>query len=138
MPNPVVAAIAGTPASSWVDAPVSRAASESDAVRFSNLLGAPPPLVDAPADVPEVDLPPVEGKRGMGDAILDSMQAVGRDYADNWRRVQGAMRSDLSGLSSTELVHMQLDLAEVAMHADIISKGISKAVQEVDQLTKLQ
>ncbi|MES3002907.1 MAG: EscI/YscI/HrpB family type III secretion system inner rod protein [Pseudomonadota bacterium] len=129
-----------TSSSTWVDAPLSRVVPDTDAARFSSLLADPPSLAPAgPAPVAQLQAAaPVGGVERIGDSILQGLRVAGQNYVNGSRQVQAALHADVTQLTSVDIIRMQMDFATVSLHVDVLTKGISKAVQDVDQLTKLQ
>lgn len=83
----------------------------------------------------------------MGDAILRQMQEISRNYRESKEKVaisveEQSMSKGASALtdgkSVFKLLALQMQLAEATLEVDVISKGVSKFVSTVDQLSKLQ
>ncbi|MRD47089.1 type III secretion system inner rod subunit SctI [Caenimonas koreensis] len=124
-----------TAQSSWVDTPVLRSVSESDAARMSDLLSAKG--MQAQSGTPPVVNIPQNGNT-IGDSILRSFDAAGKDYKVKTHEIDRLLNLDANKITTTELLKMQMRLIETSMQVDLISKTVSKAVQHIDQLTKLQ
>lgn len=125
-----------TTSSAWVDTPVLREVPESEAARFTDVLNAANPAQTRAPDA----VMPVESlsKANLGDAILGSLESVGRDYAAKSQRISAALTPDAELLSTTELLRLQLAMADASMFVELVGKAVSKATQHIDQLTKLQ
>lgn len=79
------------------------------------------------------------GLANMGDAIIRGMQAVGQHYQETTNGLHASIKeSAASPLNIGGLLQIQARLIEVTMEVEVVSKGISKTTQHVDQLTKLQ
>jgi len=122
-----------TTQSGWVDSPVMRSVSESDAARFADLLPARVPSVAA---VDRAAMP-AQGA-GIGDTILRSVDAAGRQYAAQAEQVHALFGVKGSELSVMDLIRVQFQMIDTSLQVDLISKAVSKSTQHVDQLTKLQ
>lgn len=120
--------------SSWVDAPVLRSVSESDAARLSDLLSTQSVQAPAAPIVPDV---PAQGN-SIGDAILRSMDSAGRTYRARTDEINRLAAADGAHLTTADLLRIQFQLIDSSMQVDLISKAVSKATQHIDQLTKLQ
>lgn len=123
-----------TTSSAWVDAPVLREVPASEAARFSDVLQSTDPSPDRLVVAPPVD--PAGGH--LGDAILSSLEGVGREYAAKSQRITAALTPDSELLSVSELLRLQLAVADSSMFVELVGKAVSKATQHIDQLTKLQ
>jgi type III secretion system YscI/HrpB-like protein len=136
MAGEIISAVAqATSQSSWVDAPVLRAGSESDAGRLADLLSAQP-AASAPNPVVE-PVSQISGP-GLGDSILRSMDAVGKAYSDKASDVHRFLSVPGGEFSTLDLIKLQFQMIDTSLQVDLISKTVSKANQHIDQLTKLQ
>lgn len=130
-----------TTSSAWVDSPVIREVPASDAARFTDVLNAgDPSAVQRAGGVAAAAVEPVSSVSGshLGDAILGSLESLGREYAVKSRHITAALTPDSDLLSTTELLRLQLSMADASMFVELVGKAVSKATQHVDQLTKLQ
>ncbi|WP_048439661.1 type III secretion system inner rod subunit SctI [Caenimonas sp. SL110] len=135
-----------TSPSGWVDSPVIRSVSESDAARLSDLLStqqtqaAPPVAPTPPASTTAVTEVSASTRPGnsIGDQILKSMDSAGKNYKSKAMEIDKMINLESSRVAPHHLLRMQFQLFETSMQVDLISKGISKAVQHIDQVTKLQ
>jgi len=124
-----------TAQSSWVDTPVLRSVSESDAGRMADLMSTQ--NVQSQAGTPPVkDIAPTGNS--MGDQILRSIDAAGKTYRTKADEINKLLSVDGAALTTTDLLKMQMRLIDSSLQIDLISKTVSKAVQHIDQLTKLQ
>ncbi|MDB5839906.1 MAG: hypothetical protein JWQ23_1858 [Herminiimonas sp.] len=78
------------------------------------------------------------GTGTLGDAILGKLNAVSERYQVAVNDAHKTLDVAAPAPSLPELMRLQLKLATVSLEIEVISKGVSKAVQHVDQLTKLQ
>lgn len=74
----------------------------------------------------------------LGDAILAKLDAVGADYKQNVARAYAALEKSPRENTVEELLKMQLDIAVVSLEVEVVGKGVQKAVQHIDTLSKLQ
>ncbi len=79
-----------------------------------------------------------DSTRTLGDAILARLDAVGADYKQNLNRAYAALEKSPRENTVEDLLKMQLDIAVVALEVEVVGKGVQKAVQHVDTLSKLQ
>lgn len=74
----------------------------------------------------------------LGDMVLGKLNAMGEHY----RNVKGAVSHTLENLSPSmhlpDIFLLQMEMATASLVVEVVSKGVSKVVQHVDQLTKLQ
>jgi hypothetical protein len=147
MADPVSVVAQATTSSTWVDSPVSSSVSESDAARFSDLMSTQQTQAQAPApvDMPPAPAPAVapvanvpHGGSTLGDSILRNMDSVGRAYKARSLEVNEFLNADSSQLSPSHLLRLQAQMLDQSVIVDVFSRGISKSVQELDQMTKLQ
>lgn len=123
-----------TTSSAWVDAPVLREVPASEAARFTDVLQSNDPSAQQAPVAPAADA----GAGHMGDAILSSLEGLGREYAAKSERITAALTPDSDLLSVSELLRLQLAVADSSMFVELVGKAVSKATQHIDQLTKLQ
>jgi uncharacterized protein YwlG (UPF0340 family) len=79
-----------------------------------------------------------DSTKTMGEAILSRLDAVGADYKKNVARAYAALEKSPRENTVEDLLKMQLDLAVVSLEVEVVGKGVQKAVQHVDTLSKLQ
>jgi type III secretion system YscI/HrpB-like protein len=116
--------------------PLSNSDTAGAAARLSDLLSAPDGT-----SVPGVD--PVDGvsqsgPATLGDAILNKLNAVGEHYSKTVADAEQIVAMPSNKLGLSEVLQMQLSVSQLSLDVELISKGVSKAVQHVDTLTKLQ
>lgn len=78
------------------------------------------------------------GRHTLGDAILSRLDAVGADYKQNVARAYAALEKSPRENTVEELLKMQLDISVVSLEVEVVGKGVQKAVQHIDTLSKLQ
>lgn len=129
---------AATP-SSWVDVPVLRSAPEADAARLADLLSAQGTQAQAPhAVAPATAAEAPQGTRSLGESILLSLDSAGRAYKAQAARIDGTLGTEGSNLTMGDLLRVQFQLIDTSLQVDLLSKVISKGVQHIDQMIKLQ
>jgi hypothetical protein len=122
--------------------PATTSANQQDGRRLYDLLEI---QRSDPASAPEISV----GERGglristdstktMGEAILARLDAVGADYKKNVTRAYAALEKSPRESTVEDLLKMQLDIAVVSLEVEVVGKGVQKAVQHVDTLSKLQ
>jgi hypothetical protein len=144
----VVSVVAqATTSSTWVDSPVSSTVSDSDAARFADLMSTQnsqaqaPSQLDGPSVVPPTgatETSAVRTGRNIGDTILSNLDSLGRHYVDQNTEINSFLSVDGADLSPSRLLQVQIKMLDQSVVVDVASRVISKGVQELDQLTKLQ
>lgn len=79
-----------------------------------------------------------EGTKTLGDAILARLDAVGANYKQNLARAYSALEKSPRENTVEDLLKMQLDISVVSLEVEVVGKGVQKAVQHIDTLSKLQ
>jgi hypothetical protein len=74
----------------------------------------------------------------MGDAMLRNLDSAGRSYTEINAKILDTLKVGSANLNTADLLRIQIMLVDTSMKVDLIGKGISKATQEIDQITKLQ
>ena len=94
----------------------------------------------AAAAVPGASSPSsANSPRTLGDAILNKLGAVGDQYRADRAQVTQSMEDLGTGtLSVSKMVQLHLRLSNMSLDADLVSKGVAKVGQHIEQLTKLQ
>lgn len=144
-------ASAALPASATASAPAVRAPLAADdpaALRFSQVMGASVPLAPddpvagaASAGAAPPGSPPGESVAprplNMGESILNTLQGVSEDLRQSQVRIQAGLDPE-GGLSIHQALSLQLEVAMMSLNFEMVGKVISKATQDVNELTKLQ
>ncbi len=78
--------------------------------------------------------------RTLGEGILSTVTTVGTDLQGAWTQVQeGLAVSEATDLLSTaELMTLQFKMLTFNTLNEVVSKGVAKATQDLDQLLKTQ
>jgi len=76
----------------------------------------------------------------LGDGILSKVTTVGADLQGAWTQVQEglAVSETASLLSTAELMTLQFKMLTFSALNEVVSKGMAKATQDLDQLLKTQ
>lgn len=111
----------------------------ADAKRFASLVAvdpaAPSAAVASTAAVAPANAP---ANASLGDAILKRIDAAGQSYRNEHALVADALHAPSDSFSVQRMLEVQMRMADLSMQVDLFSKGVSKLLQHVDQLTKLQ
>lgn len=117
------------------------AAGVPDIERFQNAMAAAPTMPIAPAQPVPVAaaadvVQPVARSGTLGDIILDRMESSSTHVRNAWAEAEQALsRTDLR---MSDMMKLQMTVLEASIHYDLISKGIAKANQGLDQMLKTQ
>jgi hypothetical protein len=109
---------------------------ESDAVRLSNLLSAEP--VSSPSSVIKTETNSAASTHTLGDVIISRLDVIGTNYKNNVANVHALLEQPPGNLRLTDLLKVQLEMAAVSLEVELVGKSVSKTVQHIDQLSKLQ
>lgn len=74
----------------------------------------------------------------LGDAILLGLGQLNSEFQQAWAQKQQVLASDPRDWSVGEMVMFQAQAQTVSTVVDLVSKGVNKVVQGVEQLTKIQ
>lgn len=107
----------------------------ADSARFSELINGQD--IQAVGTVQQLD-GSSSITRTMGDVILAKLDSVGSKFTTAVEKVHHRLDTMPQTLSLPELLKLQLEVATVSLEVELVGKGVSKAVQHVDQLSKLQ
>lgn len=103
--------------------------------RFREVMNGPLP-VDAPAvGTPRPREPGAE--QSLGDAILSGVNQLSSQFQQAWEAAQHGRHADASTWSAGQMIQLQGHLLQASVMLDVIGKGVSKAVQDIEQLTKV-
>lgn len=111
---------------------------EQDGSRLSDLLGnqldqpvmaADPALMSANAAL---------GTKNLGDVLLKRLDVIGNNFTKNIQKTHQLLDTLPSDLRVQDMMKLQLEMASMSLEVELVGKGVQKAVQHVDQLTKLQ
>ena len=111
---------------------------QQDGVRFSDLVASrieQPQVAANPAVVPTsaaIDT------KSLGDVLLKRLDVVGNNFTKNIQRTHQILDTLPADLRVQDMLRLQLEMASISLEVELVGKGVQKAVQHVDQLTKLQ
>lgn len=128
--------------------PPSLPADDLVAQRFSEVMGAgrPAPVQATAAALPPDDPAPAQAAvssaglqrpTSLGDAILSGLNRASAQVRESYQRVQGAARST-APLDLQDLFRLNVEMHSFSFNYELLGKGISKFVQNLDTLTKQQ
>ncbi len=102
-------------------------------------LGEPAPALPAsggtPHDAPLA--PPVVGG-SLGDAVLSGLNKLSGEFQDAWAQKNAILAKGPEALSAGDALRLQAAIGTTSAVIDVVSKGVSKVVQGIEQLTKVQ
>lgn len=111
---------------------------EAGGARLSELLGAP-------ADGSVYSLEPLQpaqmpgqGNKEMGTILMARLDGIGTEFKTNVGHAYDALEKSPEHFTLREMMKLQLDMAVVTLEIEVVGKGVQKAVQHVDTLSKLQ
>lgn len=140
--NPLQAPSGITSPSGVSSSPV-MAADDQVAERFRQAMQGPAPD-DGMAPVAPPDLVPPSGARAapatLGEGILSTITTLGADLQASWTDVkEGLSASETPDLlSASELMTLQFKMLSFNALNEVVSKGVAKATQDLEQLLKTQ
>lgn len=108
---------------------------------FNGALNGPaqPAAAAAAAPAHEAESPtPVAPARTIGDAILAGIHAYSSDLRGAWQAIRTSGPQEGEALSVARLVQLQAHIVEFSVLSELVGKGVSKAVQDLDALVKMQ
>jgi hypothetical protein len=111
---------------------------QQDGIRFSDLVAnriEQPQTAANPAVVPTNNA--IDTKT-MGDVLLKRLDVVGNNFTKSIQRTHQILDTLPSDLRVQDMMRLQLEMASISLEVELVGKGVQKAVQHVDQLTKLQ
>lgn len=111
---------------------------QQDGVRFSDLVAnriEPPQVAASPAMVPATA---AIDTKSLGDVLLKRLDVVGNNFTKNIQRTHQILDTLPADLRVQDMMRLQLEMASISLEVELVGKGVQKAVQHVDQLTKLQ
>ena len=74
---------------------------------------------------------------GLSAQFLDALGEMKSEVSSRAESIELTL-SDLTDLSPQKLLHVQMELMQVTLQQELISKGISKTTQNVETLVKAQ
>lgn len=106
--------------------------------RLTDLLSTQPeqPVTAIDPAVPTTDA--TGGAHTLGEKILARLDALGTEFRTNLERTHALLDVAPANLSLKDLLKLQIETAQISLEIELVGKGVSKAVQHADQLTRLQ
>ena len=117
-----------SPAASTV-ATAPSAAVSADVSRFNQAMAAPVESADPVAA-------PINAKPSLGDSIISGLKSASDDIHAKWAHVTEALAGQ--EITVTDALRLQMSVMQASVQYELISKGISKTVQNLDQTLKTQ
>ena len=138
--SPALLSVAGAPTlaatGAGAAAPIPMAAEGSDAARFQSLMQAPDVSASAAQMSPVVAGHLPRPASSIGDAVVKALSNTSNDFKGVFSAAEKAAAS--GNLTVAQGLSLQLNVSQVLIHYDLVSKGVSKAQQTVDTLVKTQ
>ena len=110
----------------------------ADVSRFNQAMSVSP---DAAGSVSLAAQPlsgtaPIVAKPSLGDAIISGLQSTSDNINAKWAHVTEALAGQ--ELTVTDALRLQMSVMQASVQYELMSKGISKTVQNLDQTLKTQ
>jgi len=74
----------------------------------------------------------------LGDSILQGFNKVGENYRASRAELHKVLEGGMNDWTPVQMLGMQMRVADMSMHIELIVKGVAKTTQHIDQLSKLQ
>ncbi len=74
---------------------------------------------------------------GLGDEFLDALGEVKMQVSERSHNITETI-ANLEVISPAQLLQLQLDLAQVTLQQELISKGVTKSTQNIETVIKAQ
>ncbi len=74
----------------------------------------------------------------MGEMLVAKLDAVGSEFKENMAKAHMEMNKAPDQLSLRDLLKLEYEFAVITLQIDVVSKGVQKAVQNIDTLVKIQ
>jgi hypothetical protein len=111
---------------------------QQDGVRFSDLVANRIEQAQVAANPAVVPTSAAIDTKSMGDVLLKRLDVVGNNFTKSIQRTHQILDTLPSDLRIQDMLRLQLEIASISREGELVGKGVQKAVQHVDQLTKLQ
>ena len=76
--------------------------------------------------------------RTMGDVIIAHLSDVGKNFTSHLEKFHNLVHKVPNELNLPVFIDMQIQMAAISLQVELVGKCVSKATQDVDQLSKLQ
>ena len=111
---------------------------QQDGIKFSDLVANRIEQPQVAANPAVVSTSPAIDTKSLGDVLLKRLDVVGNNFTKNIQRTHQILDTLPSDLRIQDMLRLQLEMASISLEVELVGKGVQKAVQHVDQLTKLQ
>lgn len=111
---------------------------QQDGVRFSDLVAA---RIEPPQEVTNLAVVTTNtaiDAKSLGDVLLKRLDVIGNNFTKNIQRTHQILDTLPADLRVQDMMRLQLEMSAISLEVELVGKGVQKAVQHVDQLTKLQ
>ena len=114
----------------------SLAVSAADEKRFSDLLSAD--LLGGDLNRREPSAPTsASAPASIGDRILNGLTSLSGDFERSWSSISSASNGE-NALSAHEILKLQMNFMQMFVKYELVNKAITRSVQNVEQLVKIQ
>ncbi|MEO0317652.1 MAG: Type secretion basal body protein YscI, HrpB, PscI [Pseudomonadota bacterium] len=111
---------------------------EAGGARLSELLDMPADsVVYSPQSLQPVQMPG-QGNKEMGTILMARLDGIGTEFKTNVGHAYDALEKSPEQFTLRDMMKLQMDMAVVTLEIEVVGKGVQKAVQHVDTLSKLQ
>jgi len=116
----------------------SSAAVSADVTRFNQAMAAPVESADPIVQTLNTEsvAAPINAKPSLGDSIISGLKSASDDIHAKWAHVTEALAGQ--DLTVTDALRLQMSVMQASVQYELMSKGISKTVQNLDQTLKTQ
>lgn len=106
--------------------------------RFTELMAAGAPPVD-PATIPQAIAQAYPaGEGSLGDRILRGLNRVQSSFGETVGAVQKSLDPGAPAPGVSDLLRLQLSMAQLSLQAELVGKVIGRSTQNIDQLVRMQ
>jgi type III secretion protein I len=113
--------------------------------RFNALMQhSPVPNAQAAATATSAGAPtttatsPAVLSNSVGDRILHGMEGVSNNFQSAWKSVNATLDASAQSTSMQDMMRLQLQLVQVSVQYELVSKAVSRSTQNFDQLVRIQ
>ena len=125
---------------SSADASVAAAPSSAATQQFAALMQAPAPqsiAADVAPAVASTRAVSAAGPASVGEKILNGLQGASNEIHDSWNKVSDMLRPSVE-LGLREMVDLQRHTALMSVQMELMSKGVSSAIQTIEKTVRVQ
>lgn len=110
---------------------------EADGATLSDILNSGDGLttfgISATSPVHSVDLP----AHTLSNVLLQRADSLGLSFREKMDHVQAMIKAGPEMLSLAQIFDMQVSMSAITLEMDLVSGGVHKVTQSIDQLSKL-